>query len=539
MRKLWICLGLALLAAAGPATAADIPKVQVDYKPWALRDHYSFQGERSVLKVDVQTAEWMIEVDGLGLLVKDAQCEIEYFDGRVLRLSSLAAVRDARESFDGPLGKGTRFHSVFLTPEQLEIDFSVSRLADHPAMLVHVTMTNLGKAPVLIKEVRPVVFDAGAVADIGDATVVTQARTQRRGNYSVVNDGASAGLVVFEVKKPAMTLGIGLLQSGLMNSSVDLLPAGKSFVGAVRCRYLPVLAIQPGTKVGCDPVWMSQFVPQPGEVSKFHAWADAQGRQATLGPAAPRGWATAPRGAPADEVYKVAEAWADHMVGHVLVPAGWESAPGSLQGKEPAYPKDMGSVADEIVKRGMKPGITYDPLATQETKEWTVAAADGTRWLDLSKPQAREQVKKSAEKMAGMGYQFFVVGPSTMPDDVLKKFNVTRAQVDLFAFQALSEAVRDRAVLPSPALSIGGELARWREAINSIEALQAYGASSGPVQVDTDKISTVSKDLATAIEDYNGPIEVTGTPKKDVRAAVGRACCMAEPAQTAKGGNAP
>lgn len=537
MRKFRFCLGLALLAVASAAIGADAPAA--DYKPWTLRDHYSFQGERSVLKVDVQTAEWMIEVDGLGVLIKDAQCEIEYFDGRVLRLSSLTAVKDSREQFDGPLGKGTRFHSVFHTPDGLEIDFSVSRLQEHPAMLVHVTLTNIGKNPVAIKEVRPVVFDTGAVANIGDATVMTQARTQRRGNYSVVNDGASAGLVVFEVKNPAMTLGIGLLQSGMMNSSVELKPQGKSFVGAVHCRYQPLLAILPGTKVGCDPVWMSQFVPQAGEVSKFHAWADAQGRQAVQGPSAPQGWATAPYGTSAADLYKVADAWADHMIGHVLVPAGWEAASGSIQGREPAYPKDMGKVASEIRKRGMKPGIVVDPLATDETKDWTVAAADGTRWLDLSKPQAREQVKKVAAKLAGMGYDFFVVGHSNMPDDVLQKFNVTRAQVDLFAFQALSEAMRDRAVLPSPALSIGSELARWREAINSTATLQAYGASSGPVSVDTDKISTVSRDLATAIEEYDGPVEVTGTPKKEVRSAVGRACCMAETHAQAKGGNAP
>lgn len=537
MRKFRFCLGLALFVVAGAAIGADTPSA--DYKPWALRDHYSFEGERSVLKVDVQTAEWMIEVNGLGVLVKDAQCEIEYFDGTVLRLSSLTAVKDSREQFDGPLGKGTRFHSVFHTPDGLEVDFSVSRLVDHPAMLVHVTLTNNSKKPVLIREVRPVVFDPGAVADIGDATVMTQARTQRRGNYSVVNDGAAAGLVVFEVKNPAMTLGIGLLQSGMMNSSVELKPAGKSFVGSVHCRYTPLLAIMPGTKVGCDPVWMSQFVPQAGEVSKFHAWADAQGRQPVQGPAAPQGWATAPAGTSAADLYKVADAWADHMIGHVLVPTGWQATPGSIQGREPAYPKDMGKVAGEIRKRGMKPGIVFDPLATDEAKDWTVAAADGTRWLDLSKPQAREQVKKVAAKLADMGYDFFVVGHSAMPDDVLQKFNVTRAQVDLFAFQALSEAVRDRPVLPSPALSIGGELVRWREAINSTAALQAYGASSGPVSVDTDKISTVSRDLATAIEDYDGPVEVTGTPKKDVRAAVGQACCTAETHVQAKGGNAP
>jgi hypothetical protein len=525
-----VCV-LALLV-TGPARGEE-------YKPWALRDHYSFKGEHSTCAFDVQTGEWKVEVEGLGVLIKDAQCEIEYASGKVLRLSSLKAVKDNREPFEGPLGKGTRFSSVFSTPEGLEIDFSVARLTEHPALLVQVTMTNRGKTPVLIRDVRPVVFDPGAVAELENATVVTQARTSRRGNYSVVSGGAAAGLVMFELAKPRMTLGVGLLESGLMNSSIDFTPAGKSWVGAIHCRYRPSLAILPGARVGSDTVWMSLFVPKADEVSQFHAWAESKSMKPSDSEAVPPGWVTAPQDATLEELLRVAAAWSGNSIGHVLVPAGWQEKPGSLEGRGPAFPKNMRNVADAILKLGMKPGITYDPLATDETKGgWVVTAADGTRWLDLNRPEARDQLAKSAAKLVGMGFEFFVVVPSGVPDDVLLKFNVTRAQADLYALQALTDAAGGRAVMPSPALGLGPELAKWREAVRSTAVSQSFGTASGPLQVNTEGISSVSRDLATAMKEYPGPLEITGMPKKDVRRAVGDACCTeAPPVKTAPGGN--
>ena len=537
MRRFRSFRGVARAACVAAILAAGVA-VSDDYKPWALRDHYSFKGEYSTFMFDNQTAEWMVDVTGLGILIKDAQCEIEYADGRTLRLSSLKAVRDGRENFDGPMGKGTRFSSFFITPENLEVNVSVARMEEHPALIVHITMTNLGDKPVSIKEVRPVVFDRGTVADLGAATVLTQANMHRQGHFSVMNDGASAGLVMFEVAKPRMTLGVGLLQSGLMNSSIDLKADGKSWVGAAHCRYEPALAIQPKTKVGSDPVWMSLFVPDKAQVSQFHAWAELQGMQAGPGAAAPAGWVTIARTAPAEELYKVAEAWADHSIHHVLVPGSWPSKPGSLEGRSPDYPQDMGKVADQLKSMGMKPGITFDPLATDETKEgWTIAAADGSRWLDLSKPQAREAVKKATGKLIGMGYDFFVVGATSMPDDVLQKMNVTRAQANLFAFQSLGEAAGGRPVVPAPSLTLGPELAKWREAVQAMAPFAEYGVASGPLQMETEGISSVSGDLAAQIKAYSGPLEITGTPKKDVRTAVGNACCLeAPPAKAAKAG---
>ncbi len=532
-RAIGVVLCLAAVFTIGLARAED-------YKPWALRDHYSFKGEHSTCAFDVQTGEWMVDVEGLGTLIKDAQCEIEYANGRVLRLSSLKAVKDNRESFKGPLGEGTRFSSVFKTPENLEIDFSVARLTEHPALLVHVNLINRGDRPVLIRDVRPVVFDVGAVAPLENTTVVTQARTSRRGNYSVFNGGAAAGLVMFQLAKPRMTLGVGLLESGLMNSSIEFTPQGKSWAGAIHCRYQPSFAIAPGARVGCDTVWMSLFVPEPGEVSQFHAWASAKSMKPSESEAVPAGWVTAPKDATLADLIKVAVAWSGNSVRHVLVPAGWTESPGSLEGRSPAYPKDMGKVADAIAKLNMKPGITYDPLATDETKaSWAITAADGTRWLDLNQPDARDRLAKSVSKLVGMGFDFFVVVPSAIPDDILLKFNITRAQADLFALQALTDAAGGRAVMPSPALGLGPELAKWREAVSSTAVAQTYGAASGPLQVNTEDMSSVSKDLATAMKDYPGPLEITGTPKKDVRAAVGNACCTATPPAPAAQGGRP
>jgi len=282
------------------------------------------------------------------------------------------------------------------------------------------------------------------------------------------------------------------------------------------------------------------FVPDRGQVSQFHAWAELQGMKADPSAAAPGGWVTIARDAPSEELYKVAEAWADHGVKHVLVPGSWPAQPGSLEGRAPDYPRDMGKVAEQLRAMGMRPGIMFDPLATTETKAgWSIAAADGTRWLNLNKPEARQQIKKAAEKLMGMGYEFFVVGATAMPDDVLQKFNATRAQANLTAFQALAEAVGDHPVVPAPSLTLGSELAQWRAAVEAMAPFAQYGVASGPLQIETDKLSAVSGDLAAAIKAYSGPLQITGMPKKSVKDVVGNACCLEEaPTKAASAGKA-
>ncbi len=522
-----MCLAIGLLSIAVHGFAAD------EYKPWALRDHYSFDGENSKLMVDVQTGEWMVEVSNLGVLVKDAQCEIEYGDGRVLRLSSLKAFKDDRETFDGPLGEGTRFRSLFKAPDGLEVDFSVSRFKTRPFMMIHVNLTNKSSAPIAIREIRPAVFDRGSVAELGDS-VVTQAQTRRRGNFSMVTNDAGSGLFLLTLRQPKITLGVGLLRSGMVNSIVDLRPDGKSWVGAVRCKYEPALTIQPNSRVGGDPVWMSLLVPDAVQVAEIHAWSEITGMQGLSPDAVPRGWVTVAAGATAADVIRTAEAWSGGYVRYVLVPEGWQAAPGSLSGREPGYPKDMGKLARDVMKIGMIPGISFDPLACDKGEgKLTVKAADGSYWLNLGLEEARGVAAERVDRLVNQGYQFFVVESSKIPDDVLKTFNVTRNQADLFAMQIFSMAAAGYPVVPSPNMTLGGDAGKWGAAARLTAAMQRYGVTAGPVRLQSEEIKDASRALLQAIGDYDGPVEIVGTPRKDVREAVAGACCVQEPPRRA------
>jgi hypothetical protein len=530
MSKGTVCLALTLLVFSTEAQGGE-------YKPWSLRDHYSFAGDYSVFKFDVQTGEWLVEVSKLGVLVRDAQCEIEYADGRVDRLSSIRAYKDEREDFKGPLGDGTRFRSLFRTAQGLEVDFSVARFKTRPFLMIHVNLTNRGTKPIAIREIRPAVFDAGAVAELGDTVVMNQALTQRRGNFSMMNAGTGAGLVLLSMKQPKMTLGVGVLRSGLLNSYVDLRPAGRSWVGSVRCAYSPTLLIQPNSKVGCDPVWMSLFLNEARQVSQSHTWSELAGMKSVSPDAIPRGWVTVEEGAPVRDLLRVAEAWEGNYLQHVLVPSGWQESPGSLRGHAPDYPKDMGKVARDIIRIGMVPGISFDPLASDSAEgKLTVKASDGSFWLNLGREDARRFAAERVDKLVNQGYQFFVVEPSRIPDDVLQRFNVTREQADLYSMEIFTLAASGYPVVPSPALTLGDDLAQWQNAAETTSFLQAYGVSAGPLRVESESIKDVSRPLAEAINEFGGPIEIVGTPKKNVRAAVGAACCAQEPPQRPRGG---
>jgi hypothetical protein len=63
--------------------------------------------------------------------------------------------------------------------------------------------------------------------------------------------------------------------------------------------------------------------------------------------------------------------------------------------------------------------------------------------------------------------------------------------------------------------------------------MQTYGVTAGPVRLQSEDIKDASRTLVQAIGDYDGPVEIVGTPRKDVREAVGTACCVQEPPRRA------
>lgn len=486
--------------------------------PWALRDHYSFTSEHASFKYDLKTAEWMVEIKGRGAIVQNAQCEIEFADGEVLRLSTLESVKDEREKFSGPMGDGTYFRSIFRTNRSLQIDYSVARFNDRPFLLLFVTMQNKSNRPIEIKAVRTVVFDPGCVDPLGAGTKVTRLSTGRRGIFPVMHEDDRASLVRFELDAPDMTLGIGLLQTGLTNSYIDLQSSEGSWSGSAECRYEPSLRIEPGMTVGSDPVWISFSLEEPRTVLQFHSWAEGAGTPTLNLEAIPPGWITIDEDLPVTALYEAAGQWDGSSIHYALVPAGWEERPGSLHGLKPLYPRDMHKVAVEIAKVGMRPGITVDPLAVSGAKKaWTVQSEDGTAWLDISNPDAFEYGMTQMQRVVGWGFQFFVVRPSLIPDEALRDFNVTRAQADSYAFQMVAQAARGLPVLPSADLTLGDDLRKWQQAASTTLFYKEYGLVAAPIRLRVDGLGDLSRALTKAIGQFAGPVEFIGNPKRKVR----------------------
>jgi len=516
-KQVYLCMAALLIAATVQGE---------DRKPWALRDHYTFSSDNAKFLFDVQTAEWMVEVTGVGELVRRATAEVELADGTVIRLSERTAFSDDREDFEGALGRGTRFRSVFKIENGLMIDYSIARFKDRPFMMIQVNMVNTSSKPITVREVRPAVFEPGDLAEIGSSVEVKNVHTRRRGNFATLHDGVLSGLLLLEFDDPPMTFGVGVLRSGLMETHVDLQPAGKSYTGRIRSTYHPPLSIAPGSRVGSDSVWMSLFVPDAEDVRSHHAWAEVTGMPPVHVGSIPNGWVTVAPGASAKDLYDVAKAWEGDYVRYALVPAGWEEAPGSTHGRKPDYPRDMAKVAAEIRDIGMIPGITLDPLtADGGDPKWVVTGADGSRWLDLGHPDARAFAMARVQDLIRAGFEFFVVDRSRIPDDILTGFNTTRAQSDLFALEVVTVAAEGRAVLPSASMSLDGDIQRWEEAAWLTGHMRKYGVVAGPIRIDAGALGGVSRALEQAIKGFHGPVEIIGTPKRNVRSAVGEACC--------------
>lgn len=488
-----------------------------DYTPWALRDHYSLKTEYTDFKYDVKTAEWLVEVKGRGVIVNDAQCEIVFADGRVLRLSSLEAIKDQRDKFTGPLGDGTNFRSVFRSEEGLQITYTVARFTERPFILLHLTIENKSSSPVEIKAIRPVVFDKGTVTGLEDA-IVTQVQTSRQGFFPTVQgkqDG-KASLVRFELKDPKVILGIGLLQSGMMNSAIDLQPDATSWYGNIQCDYQPTLKVYPGKSIASDPVWLSFGINESDTVHQYHAWAESAGAPTLNIAAMPKNWVSIEQKQPVEDLYKMTREW-EGRTQHALVPAAWEACSGCFKGDAKRYPKDMRKVAQIIVQNGLHPGITVDPLSIEKGKEeWILEAKDGTRWLDISHPAALQYGATRMQEIVDWGYHFFAVEASAIPDALLRDANVTRAQANAFALEIMAKAAAGRPVFPSASKSLGGNLEHWKHAADSTGFYQHYGLIAAPVQLNFEEIGAVPPALINAIEQYAGPIEFIGIPKRKV-----------------------
>jgi hypothetical protein len=225
----------------------------------------------------------------------------------------------------------------------------------------------------------------------------------------------------------------------------------------------------------------------------------------------PNGWVTVPEGRSSAELLKVAADWKVQSIQHALVPGGWQSgASKRVMG--------MGEIAKALRKAGMTPGLTVDPLrSSRAIRDITLKASDGSHWLDLSKREAREYGAKSLTQLTRWKYDFFVVMPTEMPDEILRALNITRSVADRVSFELMRTAAAGRPVLPSSGLTIGNDAEGWKSAARATWLNPAYNVLTGPVRLDVRGVEELSTEVMAAIVRFSGPVEIVGIPGKKVR----------------------
>ncbi len=515
------CIRLLLLLSLGAAMFPGRAQEYTGIIPWSLRDHYTFSGSNTSFLYDVKSTEWTLDVQGIGEVVKDVQAEIVFKDGTTLRLSDLKNDTNGRGPFAGPLGAGILYTSQFKPEKGLVIKSAIARYTERPFLTLYIDVKNIGEAPVEIVAVRPALVGPGAMENLSTAAV-TAVRASRRASFPVMNSDKRASLFQIEFKDVEATLAIGILQTGKMKSDIQFVPDGKAWQGNIECRFDPPLTLAPQEEIQTDPLWISFGTPEKKRIMQFFSWS----LSVLPGPGqkghCPAGWVTVGDDGGASDLTAIAGDWSKTPVDHALVPGTWEGRPGSLEGASPRFPKDMKTVAQGIVTAGMKPGITVDPLIVDNgDASWTALSTDGARWLNPTIPAAHQYGVKRMEKAVRWGFQFFVVKPSAIPDEVLSHFKITRVEADTHAFAIMAEAAGELPVLPSSNLTLGQDLAAWQEAADGTAWLREYQISAGPIRVDAGAMQPPSAELSEAIRRFAGPIEIVGSSDSKFREAFG------------------
>lgn len=488
-----------------------------DYVPWDLRDHYSFSSPGASFSFDVNTAEWKVDIKKRGTIVQDARAEIVLASGEVIRLHQLQKISDTRTKIDDSFGKGTQFSAIYQSNKGFVVHYKVNRYKERPFLTLTVGLENTSNSPIEIAAIRPVVLRPGSVKKMNRGVTVKMAHATRRGEYSMVHGEGYASLIQFELDDPGMILGIGLLQSGEKDSRIEIERTGDTWAGGINCVYSPSIQVKPGQEIFSDPVWLTFTLNDPESVQQYHSWAEGVIVEPVNQEALPNGWMTMGENATADALLAEASKWAVPNVYHVLVPGNWSSNAGELEGAVPSYPKDMKKLARNIRNMSMKPGITVEPLrADSAPKNITIVAEDGSQWLDLSNPKALKYGAKRMEKMADWTYEFYVVEPSRVPDAVLQRMNLTRRAADMAALNMIRSGSGGYPVLPSPSVTLAGDLDDWQRAVQTTEWYEKFGVAAGPVRFRIGELTGVSSKLNDAIRGFSGPVEFIGSPKRKI-----------------------
>lgn len=523
MKNYMTCWGLAVVGVLiGAAAWSD------DGKPWALRDHYSVKHGGTSFAYDVNTSEWQISVDGAGLIFKNIQSEVVLGDGRVLRLRDQVMDHDERQPFEDAFGKGTYFRSVYKANEGVSLRYSLKQFSNRAFMHLQVEVRNDGSEPIAIAAVRPAIMAPGSITEAGTQARVLAMHVSQRGGVPTLNDGADATLLRFELPASNAAIGLGVLPSGNCEPSVVLNRSGDVWTGSAGVTYSPPVVLKPGDSLRADPVWLGFCMGSSEYIRETYSWCQSVMPSARRAIDVPATWVTIGENDPVERLYDAAKAWRQYNVRAAVVPGSWEREPGTLRPRAPQYPSDIRMVLDTLRGMGVNAGIEYDPLAAGNAKSGTIlTSSDGSRWFAPSSRDAVDAAASHARKLTDLGFGFYVVRPSAIPDDVLEQAGITRHEADMFAFGVLTQAAGNQPVLPSAAMSLADELTRWQAVAESVRGYTAYGIVPGPIRLNAQRLTVITPALLSSIDQFAGPIEILGVPEAKLHRQLGPA--LADP----------
>ncbi len=495
-------------------TVASTPQL-----PWTLRDRYTFTiGNASFIYL-ADSGEWRVQVEGVGPVVERAGYGVVLTDGTRLAPCEARNGTSSIKRHNDEFGAGAVIVVEMPTTQGISVRHSLKVSREWPFLVLGVEVENKRDEPVEISRIESARFSLDNLSSTGQ---VRQRAMRVRGPYLVPARGPRHILTVIEDVDNEFTVAIGPLSEGIAESKTSATSYEGRWQVSVVSEFEPPAQVGSGQTLQCDPVWISYSVSRPVDVDQYYAWMYTHWSKPHTVATTPRAWVSVPADASVSRLYEAAGSWKGLGITHALVPAAWETVPGSLKGGWPTYPRDIAEVASRLQAMRVTPGLTLDPLAVEGgNPAWTVRSADGRDWVNPAAPEGRKYAVEKLRKVVDWGFGFVVVESSAIPNDVLKQLGLTRVRADAYAFEIMAEAAPGLPILPSPEWSLGADTQGWLEAAGGTSRFREYGVVSGPVRFDLAKVRELDDSLITALLFYGGPIEVLGDPPQPVKAEVG------------------
>ncbi len=526
-----LCLALACAILVSGAFAAEKAKSKAKAKPkaqpkteeapnildlpWNLRDAYKFDFKNSTLIYGADNGQWSLDVAGVGMVFDKVRTKVVLGDGKVIDVSAFGPGGTTRDKVTSLFGEGVDYSVTLPEKEGLRVRHSLTINNASPFHAFHIQVTNVTQAPIEIAKIVVMDIPPGSLAGLSADTEVHMRRLNSFGLSPGFDPQAAPMFMMLQDKPKGFICAIGVIPSGKGASGVNLQTHDGTWQGEVSTVFDPAVRVDPGQTIEADPVWIVLNIPQPAELDRQLAFAYANFRKPAATAEVPPAWVTVGEGESIEDLRRAVSAWGESGIQHVLVPSGWEGVPGSLEGGAPRFPKNMAGVASDFRGQGWKPGITVDPLAVQGgDAAWTATSTDGQRWLNPLSEKGFEYGVEQMKKVAGWGYGFIVIEPSLIPNEVLQSFRLNRAQAESLAYDIVSKAAPNVAVLQAARATLGPELEGWLSAAAATTRMREFNVPLGAVRLDASKVDSLPADTLTAMAFCGAPVEFTGAPSR-------------------------